>query len=40
MFRFWNNDVFENLDGVLETLLEYVAFPSPCSLSRWEREQG
>jgi very-short-patch-repair endonuclease len=29
VIRFWNNDVFENLDGVLETLLEYVTSPSP-----------
>ena len=29
VFRFWNKDVFENLDGVLETSLEYVTSPSP-----------
>ncbi len=27
--RFWNNDVFENLDGVLDSLLEHVTSPSP-----------
>lgn len=27
--RFWNNDVVENLDGVLDMLLDYVTSPSP-----------
>jgi very-short-patch-repair endonuclease len=27
--RFWNNDVFKNMDGVLETLLMFTTSPSP-----------
>jgi len=32
IIRFWNNDVLENLDGVMETIrraLEPTPFPSP-----------
>ena len=27
--RFWNNDVYENLDGVLEMILNKLPPPSP-----------
>ncbi len=29
VLRFWNNDVFENTEGVLETILQELS-PSPC----------
>jgi very-short-patch-repair endonuclease len=27
--RFWNNDIFENIDGVLETIMKKLSTPSP-----------
>ncbi|MDP5876947.1 MAG: DUF559 domain-containing protein [Dehalococcoidia bacterium] len=27
--RFWNDDVLENLGGILETILKYETSPSP-----------
>ena len=29
VLRFWNNDVFDNLDGVLETILTAIDTPPP-----------
>ncbi len=29
VLRFWNNDVLDNMEGVLEKLLEHLAAPSP-----------
>ena len=29
VIRFWNNEVIENLDGVLERLRQVLAFPPP-----------
>ena len=29
VLRFWNNEVLENIDGVLETILENLTSPSP-----------
>ena len=29
VLRYWNNEVFENLDGVLETVREKLLSPSP-----------
>ena len=29
MLRFWNTDVLQNIDGVLERILEAVTPPSP-----------
>ncbi len=35
VLRFWNNDVIENLDGVMQTVLESLqAAPSPQPLPR------
>jgi len=33
VLRFWNNEVIENLDGVLQTIADAIA-PSPGSLAR------
>ncbi len=30
VLRFWNNDVFANLDGVLQTLHQHLTAPSPA----------
>jgi very-short-patch-repair endonuclease len=27
--RFWNNDIFENIEGVLETIMKKLSTPSP-----------
>ena len=27
--RFWNNEIFENLEGVLETIIKKIEAPSP-----------
>ncbi len=32
VIRFWNNEIFENLEGVLETILRDINDPSPDSL--------
>jgi very-short-patch-repair endonuclease len=29
VLRIWNNEIFENIDGVLETILTYCRAPSP-----------
>jgi very-short-patch-repair endonuclease len=29
VLRFWNNDVFENLDGVLQVILDFIKKESP-----------
>ena len=29
VFRFWNNEVLENIEGVLEKIMEHLT-PSPC----------
>jgi very-short-patch-repair endonuclease len=34
ILRFWNNEIFENEDGVLTRILEALAVPSPQPLSR------
>ncbi|WP_309662202.1 DUF559 domain-containing protein [Sphingomonas sp.] len=44
MLRFWNNDVLENSDGVLETILRAARAgteeePSPCPLPRAGEEK-
>ena len=39
VLRFWNNEVFEELDGVLEVIHAALQQPSPQPLSR-ERERG
>ncbi|WP_233171624.1 DUF559 domain-containing protein [Dyella sp. ASV21] len=38
--RFWNNDVLNNVEGVLEVILEALASPAPHPrpLPAWERE--
>ncbi|HXY90798.1 MAG TPA: DUF559 domain-containing protein [Xanthobacteraceae bacterium] len=33
VLRFWNSDVFENRDSVLQTILDSVAVPLPPSLT-------
>ncbi len=33
VIRFWNNEVFQNLEGVLETILNHIEYPSPTSLT-------
>jgi len=43
VLRFWNNEVFENLDGVIETILQSLSIPSglpphPNPLPAGERE--
>ena len=42
--RYWNNEVFENMAGVLETirarLLAALPLPPPTSPSRWGRVRG
>jgi len=35
--RFWNNDVMNNVEGVLERILEQLKAPSPRPLPRRER---
>lgn len=39
VLRFWNNDVFEALDAVLDSIFEALRDPSPQPLSR-RRERG
>jgi len=34
VLRFWNNDIFENLEGVLETIRRAVVSPSPTPPTR------
>src|SRR5690606_4366046 len=34
VLRFWNNDVLQNLDGVLQRVVEAVATPHPARASR------
>jgi very-short-patch-repair endonuclease len=29
VLRVWNSEVFENIEGVLETIARYVGIPSP-----------
>ena len=41
VLRFWNNDVMENIDGVLETILNTIERPDPPHpnpLPKGERE--
>lgn len=42
VIRFWNNEVFENLEGVLETILRNLReqAPSPLPSPPWGRGQG
>ena len=30
VLRYWNNEVFENLEGILEVIRERLLSPSPC----------
>jgi very-short-patch-repair endonuclease len=39
VIRFWDNDVFQNLEGVLERIVEALGAPHPNPLPRGEREQ-
>lgn len=41
VLRFWNNDVLQNLDGVLESIRNAICYLNPLTptLSRREREQ-
>jgi len=32
VMRFWNNEVFENLDGILEVIRDKLTTPSPSPL--------
>ena len=37
VLRFWNNEVMQNIDGVLETIIEYINLPpSNSPRKRWE----
>ena len=41
VLRFWNSDVLENIDGVLETIMEALQqapSPQPSPMEKWERE--
>jgi len=44
VLRYWNNEVFENVEGVLETirarLLAPLPLPPPASPSKWGRVRG
>jgi very-short-patch-repair endonuclease len=35
--RFWNNEVFENIEGVLDSIRAILTLPSPCPLPQGER---
>ena len=37
VIRFWNNDVFQNLEGVLETIRKHLISPHPNPLPQGER---
>jgi very-short-patch-repair endonuclease len=37
VIRFWNNDVFQNLEGVLETIRKHLISPHPNPLPHGER---
>jgi very-short-patch-repair endonuclease len=39
VLRFWDNEVFENLDGVLHRILEALINPHPDPLPGREREK-
>lgn len=41
VLRFWNNEVLENIDGVLERIIEAIRqapSPPPSPMDEWERE--
>jgi len=41
VLRFWNNDVLENIDGVLDIImqaLQRAPSPPPSPMDKWERE--
>jgi very-short-patch-repair endonuclease len=40
VLRFWDNQVFDNLEGVLETIREAILTPHPDPLPRGEREDN
>jgi very-short-patch-repair endonuclease len=40
VLRFWNNQVFINLEGVLESIRDALLAPHPDPLPRGEREDG
>jgi very-short-patch-repair endonuclease len=40
VLRFWDNDVFENLPGVLQRIMEAVKDPHPDPLPERERGTG
>ncbi len=40
VLRFWDNEVFENLDGVLHRILEALINPHPDPLPGREREKN
>jgi very-short-patch-repair endonuclease len=37
VIRFWDNEVFQNLEGVLERIREALVTPHPCPLPQGER---
>jgi very-short-patch-repair endonuclease len=40
VLRFWDNEVFENLEGVLETIRRRLLSPSPSPSHRGRGRQG
>ena len=38
VLRFWDNEVFSNLEGVLETIRDSLLTPHPNPLPQGERE--
>jgi very-short-patch-repair endonuclease len=36
VIRFWNNEVLENLEGVLETIRQHLEAPPPCVRGIWQ----
>ncbi len=39
VLRFWNNDVLQNIEGVLESIMQALQTPSPppSPIEKWER---
>ena len=38
VMRIWNSDIDKNLEGVMETVWQMMASPSPQPSPQWERE--